>query len=33
MVFKGESCQRDALAYDRYEQALKGQHEALGITE
>jgi len=33
MVFKGESCQRDANAYDRYEQALKGQHDALGITE
>ena len=33
MVFKGESCQRDAHAYDRYERALQGQHDALGITE
>jgi phytanoyl-CoA hydroxylase len=32
MVFKGESCQRDANAYARYERALKGQHETLGIT-
>lgn len=33
MVFKGESCQRDTLAYDRYTQALQGQHEALGIKD
>jgi len=33
MVFKGESCQRDAKAYDRYERALQSQHEALGINE
>ncbi len=33
MVFKGVSCQRDTHAYDRYEQALRGQHQALGVTE
>ena len=32
MVFKGESCQRDAMAYARYEQALQGQHKTLGLT-
>lgn len=32
MVFKGVSCQRDAQAYDRYEQALRGQHQTLGVT-
>ena len=31
MVFKGESCRRDAVAYNRYEQALQGQHDALGL--
>lgn len=33
MVFKGASCRRDAVAYARYEHALKGQHESLGISE
>ena len=33
MVFQGASCQRDRLAYERYEQALQGQHAALGIGD
>jgi len=32
MVFKGESCQKDAAAYDRYEKALDNQHKTLGIA-
>jgi len=30
MVFRGESCQRDEAAWDRYRQALSQQHQQLG---
>lgn len=33
MVFKGVSCQRDVAAYSRYERALEGQHQSLGIAK
>ncbi len=31
MVYKGASCRLDSEAYQRYQAALQGQHEALGI--
>lgn len=32
MVFKGVSCRRDEVAFERYMSAVKAQHEALGLT-
>lgn len=32
MVYKGVSCQRDEAAYQRYEEAMKHQHEELGLA-
>jgi phytanoyl-CoA hydroxylase len=32
MVFRGESCQRDADAYARYEAALEQQHTRMGLA-
>jgi phytanoyl-CoA hydroxylase len=31
MVFRGASCQRDPEAYARYEQAMRAQHEQMGL--
>lgn len=33
MVFKGVSCQRDQVAYSRYEAALAQQHQGLGLRK
>lgn len=32
MVFRGESCRRDAEAFSRYEAALKEQHQQMGLV-
>lgn len=31
MVFRGVSCTRDADAYEKYEQAMKAQHQKMGL--
>jgi phytanoyl-CoA hydroxylase len=32
MVFRGESCERDETAFDRYKAALEVQHQELGLS-
>ena len=32
MVFRGENCQRDKVAFDRYQSALQNQHESFGLS-
>ncbi|MDA1012867.1 MAG: phytanoyl-CoA dioxygenase family protein [Planctomycetota bacterium] len=31
MVFRGQSCQRDETAFDRYQTSVKAQHQELGL--
>lgn len=31
MVFKGESCRRDEVAFERYREAAKAQHQEMGL--